>query len=119
MAKLNLSMLDEYYEMTFDIVSECLGFIYNFLEEHGNHVETFNFDTNDYVGGEIIFVSYDDDNYAHSEVEGLFIDENDDKIYLEIEGCELYDIERCPSDEIINIAEYLNENIKEFDEMKK
>ncbi len=120
MAKLNLSMLDEYYEMRDDILMECEGFIYDFLKEHGNHVETYNDDTNDYVGGEIIFVFYDDDDdHARSEIGGLFIDENDDKIYLEIEGCELYDIERCSSDEIINIAEYLNENIKEFDEMEK
>lgn len=119
MAKLNLSMLDEYYDMTDEILTECEVFIYNFLKEHGNHVETYNDDTNDYVGGENIFVFYDDDDYARLEIEGLFIDENDDKIYLEIEDCELYDIERCSSNEIINIAEYLNENIKEFDEMEK
>lgn len=119
MEKLNLSMLDEYYDMTDEILTECECFIYNFLKEHGNHVETYNDDTNDYVGGKIIFVFYADDNYARSEIGGLFIDENDDKIYLEIEGCELYDIERCSSEEIINIAEYLNENIKEFDEMEK
>ena len=119
MAKLNLSMLDKYYEMMDDILTECEVFIYNFLKEHGNHVETYNDDTNDYVGGANIFVFYDDDDYARLEIEGLFIDENDDKIYLEIEDCELYDIERCSSNEIINIAEYLNENIKEFDEMEK
>lgn len=125
MAKLNLSMIDEYYEMMNDTRKECEGFIYDFLKEHGNCVETYNADTHDYVGEECVSVTYDGGNHpeynsnAFSNLESLFIDENDDKIYLSIEDCTKYDIDRCSNDEIIYIAQYLNANAKEFDEMKK
>ena len=124
MEKLNLEMIDNYYEVMNDTRKECEKFIYDFVKEHGNCVKTYNDDTYDYVGEEVVSVTYDGGNHpeydsnAFSNIECIFIDKKDNKIYLSIEDCEKYGIDRCSNDEIIYIAQYLNANAKEFDEMK-
>jgi hypothetical protein len=93
---------------------ECEGFIYDFLKEHGNSVTTYSVNMH-YIGEECVFI-----NGGKSCVEGLIIGD-DDEIYLDLDDydCPKYGIDSCSNDEIIYIAQYLNANAKEFDEMKK
>ena len=117
MVKLNLNMIDEYYEMVKDTRNECEGFIYDFLEEHGNYTP-FLTDDGDVIGNECVFINV---NGKKAWVMCLLIDKDDNDIYtdLDLDGCPTRCIDKCSTDELISIAQYLSRYDKEFDKITK
>ena len=121
MTKLNLNLLENYYEARAKAIKHCTEFIKLFIEDHNNSISFYNIDKQEYVGDEQVTVTYDGGNHseyasnAFSTIENAFV--KDGKIYLGIEDCEEYEIDRCQVEEILYIAQYLNDNKPEFDHL--
>ncbi len=113
MPKLDLSLIDKFYNLSILTRTEAERFITKLLTEHNNVIALYNEKTHGYVGNEVVTVSYDGGNHPEyasnvfSNVHKVYF-EKQNGILLDTEDSTRYPLDSCFTEDVINLALYLN-----------
>lgn len=99
--------ISEYYDACNNARLDCIRYITDLLDAHGNNLEVGD---DDY--GYVLCTQRIDENVSCEEVMRVFVDE-DDNVMLELEFYGSYDIDDADVQDLVSLAVYLHERYGE------